>query len=371
MGRILALVERELRRFRRSPLLVAMTVIGPLLQLVVLGYAFGGTLHRLRLAIVDQDHGVPALKLRELALAVSAGARTFDAVPYADEAGALADLRAGRLSGVVSIPPDFSRRVLARESPRVAFVENNVDRFVSGALGASLEQLVAASGAPRASAERLAAAPRLDVVELFPFVPYVQYLLPGTIVLAVFTMVMLGGAFAFMDDKTLGIHEGYLVTPVTKLELVAAFNVSGAIKATFTGLVLAGVGMAIAGVPRAFEPLRLLEITLVIALTALALVSVMFMLLARVDDPMIPRIASMLLNTLLFFPSGAIYPQQAFPAWLRAVAVVDPFTYAVRALRALLLQGAGLSAVAPDLAVLAGTALVAMLLSAAAFRRSL
>ena len=79
----------------------------------------------------------------------------------------------------------------------------------------------------------------------------------------------------------------------------------------------------------------------------------------------------MLLNTLFFFPSGAVYPQQAFPGWLRAIAVFDPFTYAVRAFRALLLQGAGLSAITPDLLVLAGTTVVAMVLSAAVFRRSL
>ena len=42
MHRTWAIVERELRRFRRSPLLIIMSLIFPLLQLVVLGYAFGG-----------------------------------------------------------------------------------------------------------------------------------------------------------------------------------------------------------------------------------------------------------------------------------------------------------------------------------------
>ncbi len=373
MRHVWALVERELIRFLRNPLLVIFTVLGPLLQLVVLGHAFGGTLHGLRVAVVDEDRGVQALRLRERAQAVAAGVGTFEAVPYTDEAGALAALRTGKVSGVLVIPPGFSRRVLVREAPQVALVENNVDRFVAAALAGSLRELLAGLGQVQVhvTTTRLPAEVALAVVELYPFVPYVQYLLPGTIVLAIFTMVMLGGAFAFMDDKVLGIHEGYLVTPVTRLELVAAFNVSGAIKAVTVGVVLTLVGMVLSGVPAPLEPVRLLQVLLVITLTALALVSVMFLLLARTNDPMVPRIASMLLNTLLFFPSGAVYPQEAFPGWLRAIAVVDPFTYAVRALRALLLQGAGLAAVAPDLAVLAGTAVVAMLLSAAAFRRSL
>ncbi|HTN52419.1 MAG TPA: ABC transporter permease [Anaeromyxobacter sp.] len=371
MRHVWALVERELIRFLRNPLLILFTILGPLLQLAVLGYAFGGTLHGLRVAVVDEDHGVQALRLRERAQAVAAGPGTFEAVPYADEAGALAALRTGTVSGVVIIPPGYTRRVLARQAPQVALVENNVDRFVSTALAGALKELVAGLGQVQVTTARLPAEVALAVVELHPFVPYVQYLLPGTVVLAIFTMVMLGGAFAFMDDKVLGIHEGYLVTPVTRLELMAAFNLSGAIKAVSAGVVLTLVGLVLSGVPAPLEPVRLLQALLVITLTALALVSVMFLLLARVGDPMVPRIASMLLNTLLFFPSGAVYPQQALPGWLRAVAVVDPFTYAVRALRTLLVQGAGLSAIARDLLVLTATAAVAMILSAAAFRRSL
>ena len=50
----------------------------------MLGYAFGGNVKHLKLAIVDQDHGVPAVRIRELASAVSSGAHTVDLVDYAD-----------------------------------------------------------------------------------------------------------------------------------------------------------------------------------------------------------------------------------------------------------------------------------------------
>ena len=41
-GRIWALIERDLRKFFRSPALMMTSMVFPLLQLVVLGYAFGG-----------------------------------------------------------------------------------------------------------------------------------------------------------------------------------------------------------------------------------------------------------------------------------------------------------------------------------------
>ena len=64
MHRMLAIVERELRRFRRSPALMVMSLIFPIMQLIVLGYAFGGQVRNLKLAIVDQDRRLSAVKLR-------------------------------------------------------------------------------------------------------------------------------------------------------------------------------------------------------------------------------------------------------------------------------------------------------------------
>ena len=91
-------------------------MIFPLIQLVVLGYAFGGNVKHLKLGVVDQDHGLPAVKVRELAQAVSAGARTFDTDRVRRSRGeALSDLRNGRINGVLTIPPDFSRRVAGEE----------------------------------------------------------------------------------------------------------------------------------------------------------------------------------------------------------------------------------------------------------------
>src|SRR4051794_5947150 len=133
MGRTWAIIERELRRFRRSPVLIIMALVMPIVQLVVLGYAFGGNVKHLKLAIVDQDHGVPAVHVRELASAASSGAHTIDTIDYADQGQAIDDLRNGRVNGVLTIPPEFSRRGLARHQAPGGPVEEKNHRVVSGA----------------------------------------------------------------------------------------------------------------------------------------------------------------------------------------------------------------------------------------------
>jgi len=370
MHRTWAIVERELRRFRRSPMLIVMSMIFPLMQLIVLGYAFGGNVKHLKLAVVDQDHGVPAIKIRELAGAVSSGARTLDLVEYADPGRAMTDLRNGAVNGVLTIPPDFSRRTLTDNQPRVALISDNTDTFVSATLGATVNSLVAAFNAP-VTVDRVSPAAVVDVVEVYPYVPYIQYLLPGSITMSIFMMVMIGGGIIFIDDKARGLHEGYLVTPITKLELVAGFNISGTIKAVLAGAVIMVVGSLIAGVPNPLDPLRMLRMIVVITLTAFALISLMFLLMVRVTDPLLPRAIFGVLNTVLYFPSGAVYPQAGFPGWMQAIAAVDPFTYSVHAFKSLLLKNTGFEAIGMDVLFLVAFSTVAMTAATALFKRTL
>ena len=371
MKRAWAIIERDLRRFRRSPMLIWMSLFMPLLQLVVLGYAFGGNVKHLKVGVVDQDGGVPAVKLHELANAVTANAATFTTIPFADRGQAIEALRNGRVNGVLTIPPGFSRRMLSGDDPRVALIEENTDNFVSASLAGAFSGLLAAYNQPPPSTRRLSTQATLETVELYPYVPYIQYLLPGTIVMSIFMMVMIGGGIIFIDDKARGLHEGYLVTPVTRLELILGFNVSGAIKAMLSGVVLMTIGSVVAGIPDPLDPVRLLRLIVVVAVTAVALVSFMFLIMVRMEDPLLPRALFGVINTLLWFPSGAVYPQQAFPGWMRAIAVVDPFTYAVHAFKSLFLKNTGFAAIGFDLAYLLAFGLVTMIAATLLFRRTL
>src|SRR5262245_13331179 len=136
MQRAFAIIDRELRRLRRSPMLIVMSLMLPLVQLVILGHAFGGIVKHLDVGFVDQDRGLPAVKLRELANAVAANAQTFDLVSYSDQGQALSALRNGRVSGVLTIPAGFSRRALAGDAPSVALIMDNTDNFASATLSA-------------------------------------------------------------------------------------------------------------------------------------------------------------------------------------------------------------------------------------------
>jgi ABC-2 type transport system permease protein len=367
---MMAIVEREMRKFFRSPTLMLASMIFPLVQLIVLGNAFGGKIKDARLGVVDQDGGTQAIKIREAFDSVRANMRTFLPVYYDNEKTAREDVRNGKIQGAVIIPPQYSRRVYEQDRPQIALVVDNSDNFMSSTLEQELTDITNALNQPTIE-PRLLQQTVLQIVELYPYIEYMKYLLPGSITLAMFVSVMIGGGMLYIDDKARGVHEGYLVTPITKTEMVFGLNLAGAIKAVLTGVVITVIGALLAGVSTIFNLPTVLGLLVMIVLTSIAFNTMMFLLMVRVDDPLVPRAIFGILNTLLFFPSGSIYPVQAFPAWLRAIAYVDPFTYAVAGFKGLLLKEAGFIAIVPDMMYLAIFGTVALSIATPLFKRTL
>ena len=370
MNHILAIVEREMRKFFRSPALMMASMVFPLVQLIVLGNAFGGKIRDAKLGLVDQDGGTQALKIREAFDSVHANIRTFEPVYYNDQKTAMDDVRNGKIQGAVVIPPQYSRRVYEQDQPRIALVVDNSDNFMSSTLEDELTSITNALNQP-AVKPRILQQTVLEIVELYPYIEYMKYLLPGSITLAMFVSVMIGGGMLYIDDKARGVHEGYLVTPITKTELVFGLNAAGAIKAIMTRVVITVIGSLLAGVGTVFNPATALQLLILIVLTSVAFNTMMFLLMVRVEDPLVPRAIFGILNTLLFFPSGAIYPIQAFPKWLRGIAAVDPFTFAVHGFKSILLKETGLTAIWPDMLYLSIFALITLSIATPLFKRTL
>jgi len=288
MNRMMAIIEREMRKFFRSPALMMASMIFPLVQLIILGNAFGGKIRDAKLGLVDQDGGPQAVKIREAFDSVRANMRTFEPVYYNDPQTAMKDVRNGKIQGAVIIPPQYSRRVYEQDQPRIALIVDNSDNFMSSTLENELTDITNALNQPTVE-PRILQQRVLQIVELYPYIEYMKYLLPGSITLAMFVSVMIGGGMLYIDDKARGVHEGYLVTPITKAELVFGLNGAGAIKAILTGVVITLIGSLLAGVGTVFNPAVILGLLIMILLTSVAFNTMMFLLMVRIEDPLVPR----------------------------------------------------------------------------------
>jgi ABC-2 type transport system permease protein len=344
-----AIIERDLRKFVRSSALLLVSLVLPLLQLIIIGYAFGGKITGVSVALVDLDRGPEALRLRSQFLALEANAKTFKITQeYTTTEAAVKAAKDGKVAAAIIIPEDYSRKLAQHFRPELGLTVDNTDPFVVTTLGQKMSELVDGinSGDVQPRYNNVA---ELRTVEIFPYVEYIQYLLPGSITLSIFVCCLIGGGLLYIDDKARGFHEGYLVTPISKVSLIAGMIVSGVVKATFSGLTVTVVGALLAGISSVLTWQMFGMLLLLNSLIAFSLISMISLMMVRVSDPVIPRATFGLLNTLLFFPSGAMYPIYGFPEWLKAIARVDPFTYAVHGLRSVLLKDVGWEALHGDI----------------------
>jgi ABC-2 type transport system permease protein len=179
---------------------------------------------------------------------------------------------------------------------------------------------------------------------------------------------MVSGGLQVLEDRMYGYHEGYLVTPITTGTLVAGHVLAGALVASIAGgLVLAAILV--------ITPLSVAGGSSVAAaagtvfLTSTAIAALWFLLFARARSASLLRGMFGIINVLLFFPSGALYPVESYPPWLATLSSVDPLTYGVRGLRSLLLRGAAPRAVYADWVFLATFTLICGVMTKVLFRR--
>ena len=116
MNRFLAIVEREMRKFFRSPVLMIMSMMLPIVQLIILGHAYGGHIQGAKVAVVDHDGGPQAVKVHEAFDSVAVEHRHVqdDFVLPGRERRRKEDVRTGKVDAAVIIPAQYSRRVYAQ-----------------------------------------------------------------------------------------------------------------------------------------------------------------------------------------------------------------------------------------------------------------
>lgn len=356
---ILAIGQRAFLTLWRQPVLLVSTMVFPIVYLLILGNAMNRPLQDVPLAVVDEAGNAYSADCRRGVMALETGRHLVHAEFVADRAQALDGLRRGRYRGVWVLP--FG---LSPTGPAPSFIGDNTDRFSFEALEQVLRQIweeVAAPPDVRLSAPGVR-------LEAYPYLDYLTYLGPAVVCLAIFMGSMVSGGLQVLEDRMYGYHEGYLVTPITTGTLVVGNILAGAVVASIAGLLVLGSVVFLTPLPLVSAS-SLAAAAATVFLTATSIAALWFLLFARARSTSLLRGMFGIINVLLFFPSGALYPVESYPKWLAKLSDVDPLTYGVRALRGLLLRGAAPPSVYADWIFLATFTAVCAVLTKVLFRR--
>jgi ABC-2 type transport system permease protein len=358
---IAAICQRAYVTLWRQPVLIISTMLFPVVYLLILGNALNRDLRGVPLAVVDESGNALAAECVRGAMALESGRGLVRVVPVASRDEALKGLRQGRYRAVWVLP--FG---LSRQGPTPSFIGDNTDRFSFDTVASALRDIWDGATAG-AAAGRTAPAVR---IEAYPFLDYLTYLAPAVVCLAIFMGSMVAGGLQVIEDRMYGYHEGYLVTPISTGTLVAGHILAGSLVAALAGDMVLLAILILTPVPTVGAG-PVLACLVTVLLTSLSIASVWFLVFARARRASVLRGMFGIINTLLFFPSGALYPVESYPKWLRAISNVDPLTYGLRALRDVLLRGADPSACFAPWVFLATFTLVCGILTRVLFKREI
>ena len=373
MIRLLAVVERDLRRFIRNPIVVLSSILMPILYLVILGNSFQGELKNLPLAVVNMDNGPYAARVIRLLQAIESGPRRIRVSEEVDQGRALDGIKEGKYKGALILPPDFSRNIIKRKEGGVGLFLDNTETIAAETIRSAIASAMTSIDVKFIPVREKGEQVIVRNIELYKKVDYDQSLIPGVVIMAIFLGTITTGAFNTVMDKFLGIEESYLLTPLTKRDIVIGLVTSGVIITTVISTLVLFFSALISGIYlwKTLSLYAFISILLIIILTTLGLLGMMFVILGRANHPRIVGVLAGFLNVIFFFPSGAIYPVESFPRWLRTFSMVNPETYSVHALKAILFKGVSIRGIETDLIFLAIFAFSTLTIATLTYKREL
>jgi ABC-2 type transport system permease protein len=190
---------------------------------------------------------------------------------------------------------------------------------------------------------------------------YIDFMAPGILAQSVLFIAIFYG-IAIIWERDLGIIHKFLVSPTPRTALVLGKALSAGVRG-LTQAVIIYVLALLLGVQVNWDPSALLGVVLVVVLGA-ALFSTFSLIIACLVKTRERFMGvGQVLTMPLFFASNAIYPVAIMPAWLRVTAHVNPLTYEVDALRALMLNGQTSSfGLGADVGVLLATTIILVII---------
>jgi len=379
--RVLVVARRVVRQLKRDRRTIGLITLAPVFLMILFGYALSGEMAGINLGVVDLG-GQDALRDH------LATVDDFDLLRLGSESDAERLIVEGRLHGAVVIRGEEVRVLLDGSSPQITAsimteVKNGLlplkglqnggrmdvggeledveggwlggDGIVGGSsgpggLGSDGDIGICAAlggyGGPGAAPEVVQRYIRGYDLEMMDSVG------PAVLGLVVFFFTFITAAISFLRERTQGSLEKFMVSPLSRPEMVAGYLLGFSLFALLQSATTLLVVVLAFGVPMEGSPLTAFGVILLLGAGGLVL-GAFLSNFAKTEFQVVQFIPIVILPQVVL--SGVWWPLESIPAFLQPISYALPLTYSSDALRAVMLKGAGISEIlVPDLLFLVG-----------------
>lgn len=369
MRRLMAIVVKELRQMRRDRITLAMIVGIPVMQLILFGYAINLNLRGLSAGVADQANTAAS---RALVMDMVATGVIKPDVSATTPQALMEHLRRGEISVGIVIPPDFERRRYDGREAAQVLVDGSDTVVQSAALQLAqtpLDNTPTSNAKLQSVVTGQARAGPISVVSFYnPERRSAVNIVPGLIgVILTMTMVLFTGV-AIVRERERGNMELLIATPVTRSELM----IGKVLPYAAIGLIQTTVVLAL-GVWLFEVPVRggVFDVYLASILLILANLTLGLLISTKAQS----QFQAMQMTFFVFLPSillsGFMFPFAGMPRVVQWLAEILPLTHFLRLIRGVMLRGANLWELWPDVLALVAFTAVMMTLAISRFRKRL
>lgn len=377
-----AIVRKEFTQMLRHRRMRVALFLPPVIQLIIFGYACNLDLDTVRIAWMDGDHTPES---RELLQSFTGSDRfILESLPQNDNA-ARALLDRGKVQAIVRVLPGFADQILRGQTAEVQLLVDGTNPNSASLVSSYASEVVSRFSAQVAPAQqarvaqaRIASlgvlsmrAPRLvseDRVWFNPELKSRNYFIPGVLnnILLVVTVTLT--AMSIVREKEIGTIEQLMVTPVRPIELIVGKMIPAAFVGLIDAFLITTAAVLLFHVPFQGSGLLLLICSILFLLTGLG-TGLLISTISGTQQQ--AALSSFLFATPAFMFSGFVFPIRNMPQVVQWFTYVNPLRYFLEIVRGIMLKGAGVDILWPQMVMLLTYGIVIMGLSAARFRKRL
>jgi len=342
LHRIWQLALKEFIHFSRDKLMTPFILLGPLLQLVLMGWATSKDIEQLSLAVFDQDRSQIS---RALTTSVTnAGILDVTARPDSlEETQRL--IEGGKATVALLIPPGFAAELEAAHSvPQLQVIIDGSNMLASRTVRRAIEGAVVEWGQKLAlqwGGAGVADKP-IDLRMVARFneeLEYALHAIPAELGFVVYMVTLLVAAIGIARERELGTLEQLLVTPVTSLELIIGKAIPAMVIACVDFLLLLPLTVWGFNIPLRGSVWLLLSLTLLFITVELGW-GIMISAIARDQQQALLFVFLLAMTEMVF--SGYMVSVDNMPPLLRAASNLFPIKHYLIIVRHIMVKGVAL-----------------------------
>ncbi len=371
-------ILKEVLQLRQDRKMIPVMIVGPIMQLLALGFAANLDVNLVPTLLVDQDRTPESRRLAER----FSGSGYFALVGSVDTAEAVEPwLVDGRAQLALVVPAGYGADVAAGRRAHLQLIADGSDansavlglgyasRLLAG-LGTELVQRTLRAQ-PQARA-RLARAGRVELVPRVFYNPDLKsrwFYVPAVLAMVLMLVTMMLPSMAVVREKEIGTLEQISVTPLRPWQLILGKLVPFVVIGLLDTLLITGLARLVFGVPLNGSLVTLLALTLLYILNTLGLGLLVSTLVSNQQQAMMA--SAFVLMVPMIYISGLIFPIENMPAVFQWASLATPVRYYGNVVRGVFLRGAGWDVLWTDAAALLGMGILILALASLRFRKSL